>query len=239
MSAHEIYVGCSGWSYSTWIPDFYPEKTPARQLLGYYASQINTVEVNYTFRKLPTPTQSQNWLNATSPGFRFSFKTPQRITHMLRLRNCAEPFARFAESLAPFATANRLGVILVQLPPNFKADRDRLDAFLREVTPHGLRLAFEFRHESWFSEEIYVLLQSHQTALCLAETDQLATPIVCTAPFLCYRLRKSVYLSADIDRITNLLTESAQHGEVYAYFRHEDVPEAPIRARAVLNSLNL
>lgn len=239
MSAHKIYVGCSGWSYSTWIPDFYPEKTPARQFLGYYASQINTVEVNYTFRQLPTATQSQNWLNATGPGFRFSFKTPQRITHMLRLRNCAEPFARFAESITPFAAANRLGVILVQLPPNFKADPARLDAFLRDVAPHPLRLAFEFRHNSWFSDEIYALLQSHQVALCLAESDQLATPLISTAPFFCYRFRKSAYHPADIDRITNLLAQNAQHGEVFAYFRHEDVPEAPIRARAVLNRLNL
>lgn len=238
MSAHPIYTGCSGWSYATWKPGFYPAKTPANQFLPYYASQLNTVEVNYTFRQLPTAAQSQNWLDATGPGFRFSFKAPQRITHILRLRNCADAIAAFTESLQPFAAANRLGLILVQLPPNFKADSDRLESFLQSTATQGMRLAFEFRHESWFAPTIYSLLQSHRAALCLAESDDLVTPQVHTAPFTCYRLRKSAYSSADLRNIAARLAQRAATGEVYAYFKHEEAPDAPLRARAVLDALH-
>lgn len=238
MSAHPIYSGCSGWSYPTWKPGFYPPKTPARQFLHYYASQLNTVEVNYTFRQLPTAAQAQNWLDAVGPNFCFSFKAPQRITHILRLRNCADAFAAFAESLQPFDVANRLGLILVQLPPNFHADSDRLDSFLHDAAPHALRLAFEFRHESWFAPATYNLLQSHQAALCLAESDDLTTPEVHTAPFTCYRLRKSAYEPADLPKIAARFAQRAAAGEVYAYFKHEDAPDAPLRARAVLDALH-
>lgn len=238
MSAHPIYAGCSGWSYPTWKPGFYPAKTPARQFLHHYASQLNTVEVNYTFRQLPTAAQAQNWLHATGPNFRFSFKAPQRITHILRLRNCAEAFAAFAESLQPFAAADRLGLILVQLPPNFKADPGRLHSFLQHAAPHALRLALEFRHESWFAPTTYNILQTHQAALCLAESDDLTTPEVHTAPFTCYRLRKSAYPPADLQRVAASLAQRAATGEVYAYFKHQDEPDAPLQARTILDALH-
>lgn len=237
MRAHPIYVGCSGWAYPSWKPGFYPAKTPAKKFLEYYGSQLASVEVNYTFRQLPTAAQAETWLAATGPNFRFSFKAPQRITHLSRLRNCAEPLARFAESLAPFVAAGRMGLVLFQLPPNFKADAARLDAFLAEAAAHGLRHAFEFRHESWFAPETYAVLERHGAALCVAESDELVTPDVTTAGFACYRLRKGDYSAADLNAIAKQLRERSAQGEVFAYFKHEEEPDGPLRARAVLDKL--
>jgi uncharacterized protein YecE (DUF72 family) len=232
-----IHVGCSGWAYPSWKPDFYPAKTPAKQFLKAYAAQLNSVEVNYTFRALPTAAQAQSWLAAVGEDFCFSFKAPQRITHLLRLRGCAEAAARFATALEPFAEANRLGIVLLQLPPNFRADAARLEAFLQEISGTPLRLAFEFRHESWFTPEIYRHLERHQAALCIAESDELVTPEVRTAPFACYRLRKSGYSPADLDRLAAHFAAQSREGEVFAYFKHEDAPDGPLRARAVLAKL--
>ena len=238
MAAHTIYAGCSGWAYSTWKPGFYPAKMPAKQFLPYYASLLNSVEVNYTFRQLPTAAQAEAWLAATGADFRFSFKAPQRISHLLRLRNCSEPFAQFVESLTPFVAAERMGLMLVQLPPNFKADAERLEAFLRDAAPHRLRLAFEFRHESWFAASTYAPLERYGAALCIAESDELVAPEVHTAPFACYRLRCSDYGEAALHAIARRLHARAANGEVFAYFRHEDAPDAPLRARRVLTRLN-
>ena len=163
----EIYAGCSGWAYPTWKPDFYPSSVPAKKLLEYYATRLNSVEVNYTFRSLPTPSTVAAWLNATGMDFRFSFKAPQRITHILRLKSCQDALNQFARALAPVAEANRLGVILFQLPPNMKADIERLNLFLDEAKKLDFRLAFEFRHESWFCAEVYSLLRSHSAAFVL------------------------------------------------------------------------
>jgi uncharacterized protein YecE (DUF72 family) len=235
---HSIHVGCSGWAYPSWKPDFYPPKTPAKQFLQAYAAQLNSVEVNYTFRALPTAAQAESWLAAVGEDFCFSFKAPQKITHLLRLRGCAEAVARFAAALEPFAQANRLGIVLLQLPPNFRADAARLEAFLREISSTPLRLAFEFRHESWFTPEIYSHLERHRAALCIAESDELVTPEVRTAPFACYRLRKSDYSEADLDRLAGLFAAQSRQGEVFAYFKHEDAPDGPLRARAVLAKLH-
>src|SRR5579875_840645 len=178
----QVYIGCSGWAYTTWKPDFYPANTPTKKLLNHYATRLNSVEVNYTFRSLPSANTVQTWLEATGTGFRFSFKAPQRITHILRLKSCRDALLQFADSVAPVVEADRVGLILFQLPPNAKADADRLDAFLHDAASLNLRLAFEFRHESWFTPEIYSILRNHSAALCIAESDDLATPEVHTAP---------------------------------------------------------
>src|SRR6185312_7241079 len=128
-----IYAGTSGWAYPSWKPDFYPASTPAKKLLAYYATRLNSVEVNYTFRSLPSASTVQTWLAEIGDDFRFSFKAPQRITHILRLKNCAETLEKFGNALAPVAEANRLGAILFQLPPNMKADIDRFGAFLKDA----------------------------------------------------------------------------------------------------------
>jgi len=151
-----IYAGTSGWAYPSWKPDFYPTSVPAKKLLAYYATRLSTVEVNYTFRSLPSASTMETWLAETGDDFRFSFKAPQRITHILRLKNCSEALERFAHSIAPVASAGRLGVILFQLPPNLKMDMERLGSFLKEAEklgnggkhlgPLGSRLVMETLH---------------------------------------------------------------------------------------------
>ncbi|WP_446745616.1 DUF72 domain-containing protein [Silvibacterium acidisoli] len=233
----KIYIGCSGWAYPSWKPDFYPATAPTKRLLEFYAARLNSVEVNYTFRSLPSEKTVEGWLAATSEDFRFSFKAPQRITHILRLKNCAKPLEEFYAAIRPVADASRLGAILFQLPPNMKADFERLAAFLSEAASEGWRLAFEFRHESWFSEETYALLREHGVALCVAESDELATPAISTAGFSCYRLRKSEYSDNDLAAIERKLRSDAVRGDVFAYFKHEEEPTGALRALHVTERL--
>ncbi len=238
-----VYVGCSGWAYPSWRPDFYPAKTPAKKLLEAYAARLNSVEVNYTFRSLPTTAIAQGWLASVAayPDFRFSFKAPQRLTHILRLNHAAAPLAAFLASLAPVVEADRFGAILFQLPPNFQADMERLAAFLAEFRAQApaFACAFEFRHASWFAEPTYIILKAHNAALCVAESDELATPDFVTAAFACYRLRRSAYTPQELASLRGLLAERARQGDVYAYFKHEDEPTGPLRAAAVLEGLRV
>jgi uncharacterized protein YecE (DUF72 family) len=223
-----IFVGTSGWAYATWKPDFYPPKLSQKKFLEHYATRLNSVEVNYTFRSLPSPTITESWLAAVGDDFRFSFKAPQRVTHILRLKECSEAIERFATVLTPFVNAGRMGLILCQLPPNFKADLPRLDTFLRDAQNTGLRLAFEFRHASWFSEDVFQVLRQRNAALCVAESDDLQTPNVSTAPFACYRFRRSDYSLRELQSIAERLR--AKSGEVFAYFKHEDEPTGALNA---------
>jgi uncharacterized protein YecE (DUF72 family) len=234
---HTVYAGTSGWAYASWKPGFYPAKTPAARMLAYYASQLNSVEVNFTFRQLPTEKQLTNWLNATTDGFRFSFKAPQAITHLKRLRECGDALAALKSALEPAERAGKLGAVLFQLPPNFRADVERLKAFLGDVARLKLRAAFEFRHESWFDQAVYAALQQNNVALCIAESDELETPQRRTADFLCYRLRRSHYSEAGLQDLARHFAQDAERGDVYAYFMHEDAPDGPLRARAVLEAL--
>lgn len=237
-----VYAGCSGWAYPSWRPGFYPAKLSSKKLLEYYATRLNSVEVNYTFRSLPSAATVAAWLGATGQDFRFSFKAPQRITHILRLKNCGSAFTEFTQSIQPVIDAKRLGAVLFQLPPNFKADPQRLGDFLAEVATTNIRFAFEFRHESWFAkdgvaDDIYSILRKHKAALCVAESDELVTPDIATAPFTCYRFRKSDYASKQLDAIRDQLRQRAQTGDVFAYFKHEEEPTGALRATAVLEGL--
>lgn len=235
--ASRVYAGCSGWAYASWKPDFYPVKLSSKKLLEYYASRLNSVEVNYTFRSLPTRSMVDAWLAQTGPGFRFSFKAPQRITHMQRLRESSPALEKLADAIQPVAEAGRLGLILFQLPPNMRADTDRLAAFLRDAAALQLRLAFEFRHVSWFDESVYAILRDHQAALCVAESDDLQTPDVQTAPFSCYRLRRSGYSPEQLTAITDQLRRRAASDDVFAYFKHEEDPTGPLWAATVLAAI--
>ncbi|MEO6818074.1 MAG: DUF72 domain-containing protein [Edaphobacter sp.] len=234
-----IFAGTSGWAYPSWKPDFYPPRTPAKNFLEFYASQLTSVEVNYTFRALPTAKMLDGWLAATPSHFRFSFKAPQRITHFKRLRECDADVTQFIAALEPIRQAGKLGLVLFQLPPNLKADAALLSSFLSTPVfqPHNaLRIAFEFRHESWFSGETYAILHQHNAALCIAESDELATPEVHTAStFTCYRLRRSGgYSPAELDAFAERFTALAQERDVYAYFKHEDEPTGALSAKAFL-----
>jgi uncharacterized protein YecE (DUF72 family) len=240
-STPNFFVGTSGWAYPTWKPDFYPAKTPARGFLTFYASQLTAVEVNYTFRTLPTSAQLETWLSATPSTFRFSFKAPQRITHFQRLKASPEldaTLTAFLDSIAPAHIANKLGPLLFQLPPNFAADPDRLTTFLASpilaAQPH-IRLAIEFRHPSWFADPIYDILRRHNAALCIAEGDDLVTPDVSTADFHCYRLRRSGgYTPSELSSFAQRFLALARNSEVYAFLRHEDEPTGALNAQSLL-----
>jgi uncharacterized protein YecE (DUF72 family) len=232
-----IHVGTSGWAYASWKPDFYPAKLPAKKFLEYYATQLNSVEVNFTFRQFPSEAMLLGWLAATGDDFAFSFKASQRITHFARLKNCEELVDRFYASLNPVQSAGRLGVVLFQLPPNLKVDASLLDEFLAHAARPGIRLAFEFRHPSWFAEETYAILKRHQVALCVAESDELESPDVATAAFRCYRLRKSEYSREELDGIVAQMRERAKEGDVFVYFKHEETPEGALNAVEALRRL--
>ena len=236
-SRGRAFVGTSGWAYPSWKPGFYPQALPQKKFLEYYATQLNSVEVNYTFNRLPAESLITDWLAASGVGFRFSFKAPQRITHFLRLKDCSDAVTALSRALAPVATAGRMGIVLFQLPPNFKADVPRLDSFLMDATKHGLRMAFEFRHSTWFCNEVYAVLRHHSVALCVAESDDLETPDVLTAPFSYYRFRKSGYSRAQLDAVENTLRQRSAEGEVFAYFKHEEQPTGAICAVDTLRRL--
>ena len=239
-SPRHLYAGTSGWAYTTWKPGFYPANVPARAFLHVYAARLTSVEVNYTFREFPTPEQLQGWLEATPPGFLFTFKAPQSITHWKRLHDCHDEVAAFVQSLEPIRSAGRLGVLLFQLPPNFRADHARLSNVLSIPTrSRDHRVAFEFRHESWFSEATFDLLRSHNAALCIAETDELTTPDIATADFRYYRLRRSGgYTQRQVSAFASRLVPHTTEGDTFVYFKHEDEPTGALNATAFLASAN-
>lgn len=237
-----IFAGTSGWAYPTWKPAFYPASTPAKKFLEFYSTQLSSVEVNYTFRALPTAKMLEDWLAATQPFFRFSFKASQRITHIKRLANCAEDVAYLISIVEPVRQAGKLGLILFQLPPNFKADPARLTTFLEAPalrTTGAPPIAFEFRHESWFNEEIYAILRAHNAALCIAESDDLATPEVHTAAtHTSFRLRRTgAYTPEEISTFVQRFTTLATDRDVYIYFKHEDEPSGALNAVSFLQGI--
>jgi uncharacterized protein YecE (DUF72 family) len=240
-SPANLFVGTSGWAYPTWKPGFYPADVPSRAFLPFYASKLTSVEVNYTFRTLPTRTQLQGWLDATPPGFRFSFKAPQRITHFQRLRGSQDgsqaAVAEFIAALEPAREAGKLGALLFQLPPNFPVNLQRLKDFLASLEfSKGLQVAFEFRHLSWFIEDTYTLLKQQNAALCVAETDDLVTPDIQTASYRYYRLRReSTPFTTKPNTFAARFTKLAKEGEVYVYFKHEDEPTGALNALALLH----
>ena len=227
-----IHAGTSGWAYAAWKPAFYPAKLAAAKFLTYYASRLNSVEVNFTFRRFPTEKLLRGWIEATPPEFEFAIKAHQKITHVLRLRGAAEFTADFVESLQPLAGAGKLGPVLFQLPPFLKCDLGLLQEFLASW-PRNVRATFEFRHPSWFCEETLAALRKANVALCLAESEKLETPEVQTADFLYLRLRKPGYLKTALRRRVGVLRE---RGELYVYLKHEDTPEGALLAESLLQA---
>lgn len=230
----KLFVGTSGWAYATWKPDFYPVKLAQKKFLGHYATQLNTVEVNFTFRQLVKETTIQNWINETPAHFRFGVKAHQVITHIKRLKGTEDFVPRFLATIAPLASAGKLGPVLFQLPPNLKMDAALLKDFLALV-PRALPAAFEFRHESWFADSTWDLLKSHEVALCVAETEERTTPDVVTGPFVYYRYRKPSYTDAERRGMVDRIGEHLSAGrDVFAYFKHEETPEGALCAVELL-----
>lgn len=230
----KIYAGTSGWAYTSWRPKFYPAKLGSADFLNYYASRLNSVEVNYSFLHSLTKQLLMDWIAATPAKFIFSVKAPQMITHMKRLRGTKRLTRRFISSLRPLTQTKKLGPVLFQLPPNFKCDPGLLEEFLGELPPQT-RAAFEFRHASWFTDEVYSLLRKANVALCQAESEKLETPHVQTADFSYLRLRKDNYSVSACKALARRVLELARRGEVYVYFKHEKTPEGALHAEALLD----
>jgi uncharacterized protein YecE (DUF72 family) len=230
-----IWVGTSGYNYPEWKGSFYPEKLPAAKMLPYYAERFPTVEINYTFYRAPTEKILNGWNQATPERFRLTLKAPKRITHDARLRNCADPVRLFLETAATLGP--KLGALLFQLPPNLKKDLTLFDAFL-DTFPPRVCAAFEFRHESWFDEEIYARLRARNLALCIADSDKLSTPVVATADYGYFRLRDEGYTPDDIKRWADAIArETASCKDVYVYFKHEDEGKGPEFAQLLMKHL--
>ena len=190
-----LYVGTSGWSYTIWKPAFYPADVASKNFLKFYATQLTAVEVNYTFRSRLSEKAATGWMADVGPNFRFALKANQYITHIRRLQNVEEPLQRFLPTLQPLAT--QLGPVLFQLPPNLKADVPLLRDFLA-LLPRSFKAALEFRHASWFNDEVYKTLQERNAALCVAETEKLSTPEVRTASFIYFRFRQPSYYAGRV-----------------------------------------
>jgi uncharacterized protein YecE (DUF72 family) len=232
-----LFAGTSGFAYETWKPAFYPEKLPAKRFLEHYATRLNAVEINYTFHRMPNRATLEGWTSQTPPEFVFAVKAHQRITHVRRLRDAAEAAEAFFRAVDPLRSARRLGPVLFQLPPNLKADHGLLREFLT-LLPRDLRHAFEFRHPSWLNAETYALLEAHDAALCLAESEKLEIPQVLTARFVYWRLRMPEYSAADRARIAEQAGRWLAGGrDLYLFFKHEETPEGVLYASEVLARL--
>jgi uncharacterized protein YecE (DUF72 family) len=229
-----LYAGTSGFAYPAWKPGFYPAKLPATRFLEHYASRLNCVEINYTFRRLPAASTLQSWIDLTPPGFVFVVKANQQITHLRRLKDAEEPTRAFLNAIAPLREAGKLGPVLFQLPPQLKLDLVRLEAFL-SLLPPDARCAFEFRDASWFVDDVYALLRERGVALCVAESEKLQVPEVITAGFAYYRLRKPAYDESDLDAVVVRSRELLGDGrDVYVLFKHEEDPTGALYAERVL-----
>jgi len=234
----QLFTGTSGWAYPTWKPDFYPAKLAQKKFLGHYAKQLNTVEVNFTFRQLVKETTIQNWMEATPGHFRFGIKAHQVITHIKRLKDTQDFVPRFLATIEPLAAAGKLGPVLFQLPPNLKVDAALLKDFLT-LLPRTLPAAFEFRHASWFEDSTYEALKTSAAALCVAETETLTTPDVPTGGFVYYRFRKPSYSGEERESmIARIRGHIAAGRDVFAYFKHEETPEGALYAVDLLREAN-
>jgi uncharacterized protein YecE (DUF72 family) len=217
-----ILIGTSGYNYPEWKGSFYPADLPAAKMLPYYAGRFSTVEINYTFYRMPTPKLVAGWCAQVPEGFRFTLKAPRRITHDKRLRP-----AEVADSLKAFVTAAaelgpRMGALLFQLPPNFKKDLVLLSEFLTLLPPKA-PAAFEFRNDSWLSDDVYECLRARQIALCIADSGTRETPVMTTAEVAYLRLRDEGYGPADIERWADTARDLATRcADVFVYFKHED-----------------
>ncbi len=204
--AMNLRIGTSGWSYASWKPAFFPDKLPSKRFLEFYSTQLNAVELNGTFRRMPTASAIAGWVNATPPDFRF-----------------------LLQSLEPMRQSGKLGPVLFQLPPNLKADTGLLETFVQAL-PTAYQFAFEFRHESWFSDSIYEILRKKNVALCWAESEKIMTPKVAIANFVYYRFREPEYSSPDLQKVAEELKTQSADREVYAFFKHEEQPESALNA---------
>jgi uncharacterized protein YecE (DUF72 family) len=232
VSEH-VFIGTSGYNYPEWRGTFYPEKFSTDKMLAFYAERFSTVEINYTFYRMPTEKLLAGWAAATPAAFTFTLKAPKRITHDARLQRCEDllqSFCRTAATLGP-----KLGVLLFQLPPNLKLDLAVLTSFL-ELLPDWARTAFEFRHPSWFDPAVYDALRQRNAALCVADSEKLKTPVEVTADYAYFRLRDEGYQQADLERWARTIRDLSPTN-AFVYFKHEEQGLGPEFAGRLITAL--
>lgn len=219
-----LYVGTSGFSYKEWKGSFYPEKLAAKDMLPYYSSKLPAVELNNTFYRMPKREMVESWKQQVPENFRFSVKAAQRITHFKRLKDAADETRYMLEIVS--ALDDRLGVVLYQLPPNMKKDLERLETFLKTLPPNP-PAAFEFRHPTWFDDDVLQMLRNENRALCISDTDDLpVSHIDKTADWGYLRLRRVVYSTADLrEWISRMKAQDWKH--TFVFFKHEDEGTGP------------
>lgn len=227
-------IGTSGYNYPEWRGTFYPEKLPAARMLGFYAERFNTVEINYTFYRMPTAKLLDGWAQGTPEGFTFTLKAPRRITHDARLQQCDELTATFCRTASTLGA--KLGALLFQLPPFFRRNDIVLDSFLGTL-PEGLRAAFEFRHESWLDDAIFEKLRRRNVALCIADSEKMKTPVIATADYAYFRLRDEGYQPADIENWATVIRGQQHTSTTYVYFKHEEEGKGPEFAEMLVRAL--
>jgi uncharacterized protein YecE (DUF72 family) len=237
MRVMRILVGTSGYSYKEWKGTFYPDDLPAAKMLSFYAAQFDTVEINNTFYRMPEAKALAKWEADVPENFVFILKAPQRITHQKRLVDCGEDIRYLFESAS--ALGRKLGPVLFQLPPFSKKDAPKLRDFIH-ILPREHPVAFEFRHESWFDDEIYGILRERDAALCAADTDEVEDPskvLVPTASWGYMRLRRTEYtddaLKAWAERVQSQDWKSA-----HVFFKHEDEGKGPVFAKRFIGTLS-
>jgi uncharacterized protein YecE (DUF72 family) len=230
------FIGTSGYNYPEWRGSFYPEKFPTNRMLAYYAERFSTVEVNYTFYRMPTEKLLDGWNQGTPDGFTFTLKAPRRITHDSKLQRCEELTASFVRIAGTLGS--KLGVLLFQLPPNFKRNDAVFAAFL-DTLPAGTRAAFEFRHESWHDEAVFAALRARNLALCIADSEKMSTPVVETADYSYFRLRDEGYQASDIERWGGVIGRMTAATDAFVYFKHEEQGKGPEFASRLMDVLGV
>ncbi|HTO05944.1 MAG TPA: DUF72 domain-containing protein [Myxococcota bacterium] len=225
-----LFTGTSGFAYKEWKGSFYPEDLPDAKMLHFYGEHFGSVEINNTFYRMPSEKVLRDWAAQVPGDFRFVLKASRQITHMTRLKEPqpVEYLQKQSESLG-----ERRGPILFQLPPNMKKDVERLKTFLARVRP-DVRPALEFRHASWFDEDVFGALRERNAALCIAHTEEeegaVQTPFVATADWSYLRLRKVSYGPGELEKWAARIAEPAW-GDVFVFFKHEDEGTGPKLAK--------
>jgi uncharacterized protein YecE (DUF72 family) len=215
----KVWVGTSGYSYKEWLGNFYPEDLSPKDMLRSYSSRLAAVEINNTFYRLPKESVLASWAAQVPAEFRFVLKAAQKITHVKRLKD-AQAEVEYLFRVAA-ALGQTFGAIFFQLPPNLRKDLARLETFL-SLLPDERDVAFEFRHPSWFDEEVFALLRARNRALCFAETDETdITNLIPTASWGYVRLRRAQYSHGDLVKWKERISaQSWDH--VFVFFKHED-----------------
>jgi len=232
-----IWVGTSGYNYPEWKGSFYPADLPAAKMLPYYAARFPTVEINYTFYRMPNEKLVAGWAAQTPPQYRLTLKAPRRITHDNRLKNVGALVSGFCQVAG--SLGDKLGALLFQLPPNLKKNLELFDAFLDELPPK-VGAAFEFRHESWLDEQVFGRLAARNLALCVADSEKMSTPVRITADHAYFRLRDEGYTPDDIARWADTIARATEGTrDVFVYFKHEEEGKGPEFARLLMDRLGL